>query len=111
MKMYFLLFLQISIFFFNTVNAADRYVVSAGGNYNSASTWASTSGGNDAVAVPTAADNVYLDANSGPLTINAASVCQGSPTNFQAIASVPGGGSISNYFWDHDGSSDYFSWV
>ena len=56
--------------------AANRYVRTAGGNYSTAATWASTSGGTDSVAVPTSADDVFLDANSGQLTVDAASAAK-----------------------------------
>lgn len=56
--------------------AANRYVRSAGGNYSTAATWASTSGGTDSVAVPTSADDVFLDANSGQLTVDATSAAK-----------------------------------
>lgn len=55
---------------------ANRYVRAAGGNYSVAATWASTSGGTDSVAVPTSADDVFLDANSGQLTIDATAVAK-----------------------------------
>lgn len=55
---------------------ASRYVRTAGGSYSAAATWASTSGGTDSVAVPTSADDVFLDANSGQLTIDAASAAK-----------------------------------
>ena len=55
---------------------ANRYVRTAGGNYSTAATWASTSGGTDSVAVPTSADDVFLDANSGQLTVDAASAAK-----------------------------------
>ena len=55
---------------------ANRYVRAAGGNSNAAGTWESTPGGGETVAVPTAADEVYLAAGSGQLTINAAMVCR-----------------------------------
>lgn len=55
---------------------ANRFVRALGGSYSSASTWASTSGGVDSVAVPTASDDVFLDALSGQLTIDAASVAK-----------------------------------
>ena len=48
-----------------------RVVRSTGGNYSDASTWESASGLKDTVAVPTASDDVFLDAQSGQLTINA----------------------------------------
>jgi gliding motility-associated-like protein len=35
------------------------------------------------------------------VAFNAAAVCQGSATNFQAVVSVTNGGSAASYFWDH----------
>jgi hypothetical protein len=55
---------------------ANRYVRSTGGNWSVAGTWESTSGLKDTVAVPTAADDVYLDSQSGNLSINAAAACR-----------------------------------
>ena len=49
---------------------ANRYVRSTGGNYNAAGTWESASGLKDVVAVPTSSDDVFLDGQSGQLTIN-----------------------------------------
>ncbi len=54
-----------------------KYVIAAGGNSNASGTWSnvsSASAGGD--GVPTAADDVVLDAGSGQLTINAAMVCR-----------------------------------
>jgi len=53
-----------------------RYVRSTGGNWSVAGTWESVSGLKDAVAVPTSDDDVYCDAQSGQLTIDAVSVCR-----------------------------------
>jgi gliding motility-associated-like protein len=36
------------------------------------------------------------------VSFNAASVCQGSATTFNAIVSVSNGGSAASYFWDHN---------
>lgn len=56
---------------------ASRFLV-ATGNFNSTSVWSATSGGASGVSVPTASDDVFLNAASGAvtLTINAASACQ-----------------------------------
>ncbi|PCJ60858.1 MAG: hypothetical protein COA79_07305 [Planctomycetota bacterium] len=64
------------IFSFSPTFAADRYVRAGGGNFNDVNTWSTTSGGGVSGGVPTAADDVYLDALSGQLTINVASVCR-----------------------------------
>lgn len=53
-----------------------KYVVAAGGNSNADATYSTTSGGSPDTTVPTAADEVILDANSGNLTINAALACR-----------------------------------
>ena len=66
----------LTLFISPTIFAADRYVRAAGGNFSAAGTWESAPGLGDAVAVPTAADNVYLVAGSGQLTIDVASVCR-----------------------------------
>jgi hypothetical protein len=56
---------------------ADLYLKSAGGNYSAAATWSATgSGGADSAGPPTAADRAILEAGSGQLTIDAASVCR-----------------------------------
>ena len=55
---------------------ANRYFISGGtGNYNSTTNWSDTSGGAGGFSVPTASDDVYLDAASGAntLTINVSS--------------------------------------
>lgn len=46
---------------------ADRYWVGGGGTWNATNTtnWAATSGGTGGESVPTSADNVFFDANSG----------------------------------------------
>ncbi len=50
--------------------------------------------------------NTLVTVNAAPLVdFNTSPVCLGSPSNFLAIASVPGGGTITNYFWDHDDAS------
>lgn len=54
-----------------------RYLKSAGGNWNAASTWSATSSaGVDNAGVPTASDDVILEAGSGSLSINAVAVCR-----------------------------------
>lgn len=54
---------------------ADRYVVAAGGNWNSTATWSTSDGGAGGASVPTASDNVYLTASSGNLNVNATATC------------------------------------
>jgi hypothetical protein len=55
---------------------ADRYLV-ATGNWNSTDTWSDETGGDPGASFPTASDNVFLDANSGAvtLTVNVSSAC------------------------------------
>ena len=58
---------------------ANRYFISGGtGNYNSTTNWSDTSGGAGGFSVPSASDDVYLDAASGAntLTINVSSVAK-----------------------------------
>lgn len=50
---------------------ANRYAVAAGGSWGSTSTWSDASGGAGGFSVPTVADNVFLDASSGNVTIAA----------------------------------------
>jgi hypothetical protein len=58
---------------------ADRYWVGGSANWDATALlkWALTSGGVGGQAVPTAADNVYIDSGSGAVTVtvNATSVC------------------------------------
>ena len=53
------------------------YARTGGGNWGTATTWSLTSGGGATGSVPTAADDVILDVNSGNVTINGTS---GSPS-------------------------------
>lgn len=55
---------------------AAKYAITAGGNWNDDTTWSTTSGGGNDTTKPTASDDVYLDANSGDVTISANSVCR-----------------------------------
>lgn len=53
---------------------ANRYLIGSGNrNWNSASSWSATSGGAGGASIPTSADNVILDSNSGTgiITIDA----------------------------------------
>jgi hypothetical protein len=72
---------------------ADRYAVGTG-NWNDTSTWAASSGGSTGESVPVDGDNVYFDANSGTVTLNAAARCDRITFN--------GGGTL-----DTDSSNDY----
>jgi len=65
------------IFFVSHLNAADLYVAVGGGNFNDATTWSTSPSGAPADGtVPTAGDNIFLNGNSGNLTINVNSVCR-----------------------------------
>ena len=72
---------------------ADRYAVGTG-NWNDTSTWAASSGGSTGESVPVDGDDVYFDANSGTVTLNAAARCDKITFN--------GGGTL-----DTDSSNDY----
>lgn len=54
---------------------AARYAIGTG-NWSSTGTWSTSSGGATGATVPTAADDVFLDANTTALTMDAASVCR-----------------------------------
>lgn len=55
---------------------ASRYFVGSGTNSSSTASWSATSGGASGATVPTAADDVHLDANSpGNLTLDASLSC------------------------------------
>ena len=56
---------------------ADKYVRAAGGNFNTAATWATTSGGTEETTVPGGADNVFVDSNSGNLVMDSMSDVEG----------------------------------
>lgn len=74
--------LVLFLFIYSSAFTANRFVRAAGGDFNVASTWSGTgSGGVDVVAVPTAADNVFLQIGSGQLTINVNSVCRSIDAN------------------------------
>lgn len=55
---------------------ATKFARTTGGNWSADATWSTTSGGAADTTKPTAADDVRLDANSGNVTIDAASVCR-----------------------------------
>lgn len=61
-KIYFVLIALVSLFHAqNVANAADKYWVGGSGNWNNASNWSSTSGGQGGAGVPTEFDNVIFD--------------------------------------------------
>lgn len=57
---------------------AAKYGRTAGGNWSADATWSTTSGGAADTVAPTAADDVFLDANSGNVTLDtgAARACR-----------------------------------
>ena len=55
---------------------AAKYARATGGNWNTDATWSTTDGGAADTVKPTAADDVFLTATSGAVTIDAASVCR-----------------------------------
>ncbi len=70
-----------------SVGGGTCFVVAAGGNSNSTSTWANTSNGSTCTCVPATTDNVVLDSAAGALSINAAL----SVGTFDASGTGPGG--------------------
>lgn len=55
---------------------AAKYARAVGGGWNTDATWSTTSGGAADTTKPTAADDVFLDASSGNVTVDAASACR-----------------------------------
>lgn len=53
---------------------ASKFGRAGGGNWTTDATWSTTSGGAADTVAPTAADDVFLDANTGAITIDAAAV-------------------------------------
>ena len=68
------LILAALILFTANAEAANRYARGVGGNWTDNATWSTTSGGAADTVAPTASDDVFLDANSGQVTISAVSV-------------------------------------
>lgn len=68
------------------------YGRTGGGNWSSAATWSLTSGGGATGAVPTAADDVILDANTGNITIDGTG---GSPSLCKSLDSTGYTGTLS----------------
>lgn len=54
---------------------ASRYVVPAGGNWNSTATWSASDGGAGGASVPSASDDVFLTSLSGNLVVNTTATC------------------------------------
>lgn len=55
---------------------ANKFKRAGAGNWSADASWSTTSGGIADTVVPTSADDVFLDANSGDLTIDSASICR-----------------------------------
>lgn len=69
--------LLLAIFLISTPAwATNKFARTAGGNWNTDATWSTTSGGTADTVKPTSSDDVFLDANSGQVTIDAASVAK-----------------------------------
>jgi gliding motility-associated-like protein len=83
----------------SSISANPNYLYSASGTYFVGLTAVSNAG-------CSATGNALVTVNAKPnVTFTASDVCQGSVTTFQAIVTVPGGGSITNYDWDLDDGS------
>jgi len=55
---------------------ANRYFLNTGNvNWGVANNWSATSGGPPVGVIPTSADTVFFDTNSGPCTVNVAGLC------------------------------------
>ena len=48
---------------------ANRYWIGGSGDWTDTANWSTTSGGSGGASVPTASDDVYIDANSGSGTV------------------------------------------
>lgn len=72
---------------------ATYYARTAGGNWNTASTWSLTSGGGATGSVPTSADDVIFDANSGNVVVDGLS---GSPSTARDITCTGYTGTLSS---------------
>lgn len=94
---------------------ANRYWVGGSGNWNSTSHWSDTSGGASGASVPTSADDVFVDANSGSGYININTTCNCLSIDFtgSSIATVQGSYTLNVYgsftgaagiTWSHSGS-------
>jgi gliding motility-associated-like protein len=70
----------LSLFLVGNLFAGNFYWVGNSGNWSDASHWATTSGGNGGVGVPTLSDDVHFDQNSfsqsGVISINGNAVCK-----------------------------------
>lgn len=78
---------------------ADRYWVGGTGTWNTTSTtnWSATSGGSAGASVPTAADDVFFDGNSGSGQVSLATgiACKSWTTTGSSFAFVPPGSAMT----------------
>lgn len=84
-----------------------RYWVGGTGNTNDTAHWSASSGGAGSAGVPTAADDVIFDANSGAgtVTINAALACRSIASAGSSIATLAHNSSITVSVGDASGGS------
>ena len=85
------------------------YGRAGGGNWGTAATWSLTSGGGATGSVPTAADDVILDAASGNVTINGTS---GSPSLCRSLTCTGFTGTLTQgnaaYLQIGDGTTGHY---
>ena len=67
---------------------ANRYWIGGAGNWNDAAHWSATSGGTGGASVPTNADNVTFDANSGTGTVTVNAVANMLDLTFTNIGAI-----------------------
>jgi hypothetical protein len=79
---------------------AARYWVGGSGTWNSSSTtnWSTTSGGASGASVPTSADDVYFDANSGAGTVTTSPPISALSINFTGFSGTFTGQSTINLY-------------
>jgi hypothetical protein len=63
------------LFLASNAEAKTVYARAGGGNWSTDATWSTSSGGGADTTKPIAGDTVYLDANSGQVTVDVASAC------------------------------------
>lgn len=77
---------------------ADRYLVGTGArNWNNTANWAASSGGAGGASVPTSADNVIFDANSGTGTVTVNAEANMLNLTFTAINAITLANAIYNF--------------
>jgi hypothetical protein len=68
---------------------ADRYLIGTGSrNWNDTANWSTTSGGSGGASVPTSADNVFIDNNSGTGTITVNAIVNMLDLTFGTISAI-----------------------